>query len=112
MMFFFVTCDVKWIKYKMETSAGKNNMLELSRTTPSLYCTCPEYNALVDVYQDLCYTLPINNLFPGLILLRIIDYLDKMKLCRPGQIEEEIAEEFMHLSILSPTTPLPGLLGD
>jgi len=42
---------------------------------------CPEYNALVDVHQDLCNALPINDLFPGLISRRVITVVDKEKLC-------------------------------
>jgi len=55
---------------------------------------CPEYNALVDVHQDLCNALPIHDLFPGLITRRVIDVFDKEKLCL-GKIERESAELFV-----------------
>jgi len=54
----------------------------------------PEYNALVDVHQDLCNALPINDLFPGLISRRVITVVDKEKLCL-GRIEQERAELFV-----------------
>ena len=38
---------------------------------------CPEYNALVDLYEDLCIALPISKLFPSLISNRVIDIHDK-----------------------------------
>ena len=38
---------------------------------------CPEHNALVDLYEDLCIALPINKLFPSLISNRVIDIHDK-----------------------------------
>ena len=45
-------------------------------------CTayCPEYNALVDLYEDLCIALPIKKLFPSLISNRVIDIQDKEEL--------------------------------
>jgi len=55
---------------------------------------CPEYNALVDVHQDLCNAIPINDLFPGLISHRIITVFDKEKLCL-GRIVQERAELFV-----------------
>ena len=55
---------------------------------------CPEYNALIDVHQDLCNALPINDLFPGLISRRVISVVDKEKLCL-GRIEQERAELFL-----------------
>jgi len=55
---------------------------------------CPEYNALIDVHQDLCKALPINDLFPGLISRRVISVVDKEKLCL-GRIEQERAELFL-----------------
>jgi len=55
---------------------------------------CPEYNALVDVYQDLCNALPINDLFPGFISHRVITVVDKEKLCL-GRIKQERAEMFI-----------------
>ena len=54
----------------------------------------PEYNALIDVHQDLCNALPINDLFPGLISRRVISVVDKEKLCL-GRIEQERAELFL-----------------
>ena len=65
-------------------------------TTPSQPSSqhCPEYNALLDVHQDLCNALPINDLFPGLITRRVMDVFDKEKLCL-GKIERESAELFV-----------------
>ena len=54
----------------------------------------PEYSALLDVHQDLCNALPINDLFPGLISRRVISVADKEKLCL-GKIERESAELFL-----------------
>ena len=42
---------------------------------------CPEYNALVDVYEDFCTALPLKKLFPKLISKRVIDVNDNEELC-------------------------------
>jgi len=54
----------------------------------------PEYNALLDAHKDLCSALPITELFPSLITLRVISIVDKEKLCL-GRIEQERTEEFL-----------------
>jgi len=46
------------------------------------YQRCPEYNALVDLTDDLCSALPIADLFSKLISERVIDFEDKEELCQ------------------------------
>jgi len=55
---------------------------------------CPEYNALLDMHNDLCNALPINELFRGLISRRVISVFDKKKLCL-NRIEQETSEVFL-----------------
>jgi len=59
----------------------------------------PEYNALLDVHKELCRALPINDLFPSLITLRIINVDDKERLCL-GKIDRDRAEEFIEKHLL------------
>ena len=56
---------------------------------------CPEYNALVDMTADLCSTLPINDMLPELVSLRVIDHGDMMELRSVGGGEGKIVEEFI-----------------
>ena len=67
--------------------------MELSREI------CPEYNALLDVHKELCRALPINDLFPSLITLRVINIDDKERLCL-GKIERDRTEEFIEKHLL------------
>ena len=55
---------------------------------------CPEYNALVDVYEDFCTALPLKKLFPKLISKRVIDVNDKEKLCHETT-STKMAEKFI-----------------
>ena len=50
-----------------------------------------EYNALVDMTEDLCKLLPIKDLFPSMISLRVID-IDE--LCH-NRTERKIVERFI-----------------
>jgi len=59
----------------------------------------PEYSALLDVHKELCRALPIDDLFPSLITLRVINVDDKERLCL-GKIERDKAEEFIEKHLL------------
>ena len=53
-----------------------------------------EYNALVDMTEVLCKVLPIKDLFPSMISLRVIDMGDIDELCH-GRTERKIVEKFI-----------------
>ena len=54
----------------------------------------PEYNALIDMTEDLCKSLPIKDLFPSMISLRVIDISDIDELCH-NRTERKIVEKFI-----------------
>ena len=54
----------------------------------------PEYNALLDMTEDLCKGLPIRDLFPSMISLRVIDIGDMDELCH-NKSEKKIVEKFI-----------------
>ena len=62
------------------------------------YCSksqrCPEYNALVDITDDLCRALPITDLFPKLVSERVIDFDDKEELCLE-KTRKKVVEKFI-----------------
>ena len=51
---------------------------------------CPEYEALIDMNNELCTALPINDLFPHLVSLRVLGYYDPEELRGSGRTEREI----------------------
>ena len=64
------------------------------RSTQHQVRHCPEYNALLDMHNDLCNALPINDLFRALISRQVVNIFDKKKLCL-NRIEQEISELFL-----------------
>ena len=63
---------------------------------PSGECQdCPECQALIDMTDELCTALPINDLFPPLISLRVLGYNDPDELRGNGRTEREIRQRFI-----------------
>ena len=56
---------------------------------------CPEYHALVDITEDLCEVLPINELIPGLITSRVLDISDIEDLYNQNVGRKEAVERFI-----------------
>ena len=57
---------------------------------------CPECQALIDMNDELCTALPINDLFPLLISLRVLGYNDREELRGNGtRTEREIRQRFI-----------------
>ena len=54
----------------------------------------PEYHALVDMTEDLCKSLPIKDLFPAMISLRVIGISDIDELCH-NRTERKTVEKFI-----------------
>ena len=54
----------------------------------------PEYNALLDMTEDLCRGLPIRDLFPSMISLRVID-IDDIDELYHNRSERKIVENFI-----------------
>ena len=55
----------------------------------------PEYQALLDMTKDLCTALPIKDLIPSLLTLRVLDYSHVEDLLSQGRTEGDIVERFM-----------------
>ena len=77
-----------------ETSSRAVHTVRLAARSSSQVQHCPEYNALLDMHNDLCNALPINDLFRGLISRRVVNVFDKKKLCL-NRIEQETSEVFL-----------------
>ena len=57
---------------------------------------CPEYDALVDMTDDLCKALPITDMFSSLVSLRVIDIGDIEELRGNGsRTNRKIVEYFI-----------------
>ena len=57
---------------------------------------CPEYSALVDMTEDFCKALPINELIPGLITSRVLDISGDIEdLRNAGRTEADSVERFI-----------------
>ena len=77
-----------------ETSSKAVHTARLAARSSTQVHHCPECNALLDMHNDLCNALPINDLFRGLISRRVVNVFDKKKLCL-NRIEQEISEVFL-----------------
>ena len=56
----------------------------------------PEYNALLEMTEDLCNALPINDLIPKMISKRVITFQDKENI-RTGPTDREKVDIFISI---------------
>ena len=75
------------------SKSQRDDMNRIEESNARQYC--PEYEALIDMNNELYTALPISDLFPHLVSLRVLDYYDPEELRGSGRTEREICQRFI-----------------